>query len=71
MRCTSLVTVGCFAENDASRRVIEKLGFRYVGRAEDDVWRDGQWRSHLRYELTAPEWPDVHTTTRIDRRDLR
>lgn len=65
------VTVGCFAENDASRRVIEKLGFRYVGRAEDDVWRDGQWRSHLRYELTAPEWPDVHTTTRIDRRDLR
>lgn len=65
------ITVGCFEDNDASRRVIEKLGFRYVGRAEDDVWRDGQWRAHLRYELTAPEWPDVHTTTRIDRREIR
>jgi [ribosomal protein S5]-alanine N-acetyltransferase len=59
------VTVGCIADNVASRRVIEKLGFRYVGRLEDDVWRDGKWHSQLRYELTAPEWPDVHTTMRI------
>ena len=59
------VTVGCISENVASRRVIEKLGFRYVGRLEDDVWRDGKWHSHLRYELTAPEWPDVHTTVRM------
>lgn len=59
------VTVGCFAENVGSRRVIEKLGFRHVGRLEDDVWRDGAWHTHLRYELTAPEWPDVHTTMRI------
>ena len=62
------VTVGCIADNVASRRVIEKLGFRYVGRLEDDVWRDGRWHSHLRYELTAPEWPDVHTTMRISTR---
>ncbi len=61
------VTVGCIAENVASRRVIEKLGFRYVGRREDDVWRDGRWWSHLRYEMTAPEWPDVHTTMRVNR----
>jgi ribosomal-protein-alanine N-acetyltransferase len=59
------VTVGCLAENAASRRVIEKLGFRHVGRLEDDVWRDGAWHAHLRYELTAAEWPDVHTTTRM------
>jgi ribosomal-protein-alanine N-acetyltransferase len=62
------VTVGCIADNAASRRVIEKLGFRYVGRLEDDVWRDGKWHAHLRYELTAPEWPDVHTTMRISTR---
>jgi RimJ/RimL family protein N-acetyltransferase len=62
------VTVGCIADNVASRRVIEKLGFRYVGRLEDDVWRDGKWHSHLRYELTAPEWPDVHTTMKISTR---
>jgi RimJ/RimL family protein N-acetyltransferase len=59
------VTVGSLAENAASRRVIEKLGFRFVGRLEDDVWRDGEWHAHLRYELTAPEWPDVHTTARL------
>jgi ribosomal-protein-alanine N-acetyltransferase len=59
--------VGCISENAASRRVIEKLGFRFVGRLEDDVWRDGRWWSHLRYEMTAPEWPDVHTTMRMER----
>ena len=51
--------------------MIEKLGFRFIGRHEDDVWRDGQWHTHLRYELTAPEWPDVHTTMQIDRRKLQ
>jgi [ribosomal protein S5]-alanine N-acetyltransferase len=50
------ISVGCLAENDGSRRVIEKVGFRYIGRLEDDVWRDGQWRAHLRYELTCEEF---------------
>jgi len=61
------VTVGCVAQNAASRHVIEKLGFRFVGRLEDDVWRDGAWHGHLRYELTSGEWPDVHTTMRVSR----
>jgi len=61
------INVGCFADNAASRRVIEKVGFRYVGRLEDDVWRDGRWWSGLRFELTAPEWPDVQTTMRVSR----
>jgi ribosomal-protein-alanine N-acetyltransferase len=61
------ITVGCIAENTGSRRVIEKLGFRPVGRLEDDVWRDGRWWSVLRYELTASEWGDVSTTTRVSR----
>ena len=61
------ITVRCFAENDASRRVIEKLGFRMIGRLEDDVWRDGRWWSMLRYELTASEWSDVSTTMRVRR----
>jgi ribosomal-protein-alanine N-acetyltransferase len=62
------VTVGCISENVASLRVIEKLGFRYVGRLEDDVWRDGKWHSHLRYELTSAEWPDVSATMRLSTR---
>jgi ribosomal-protein-alanine N-acetyltransferase len=61
------ITVGCLVENVASRRVIEKLGFRSVGRHEDDVWRDGRWWSVLRYELTASEWSDVSTTVRVSR----
>jgi RimJ/RimL family protein N-acetyltransferase len=61
------VTTRCFAENTGSRRVIEKVGFRFIGRAEDDVWRDGAWHTHLLYELTSPEWPDVHTTMRVSR----
>jgi ribosomal-protein-alanine N-acetyltransferase len=61
------VTVGCIAENVGSRRVIEKLGFRPVGRLEDDVWRDGRWWSVLRFELTASEWSDVSTTMRVSR----
>lgn len=52
------VTVNCLAANDASRRVIEKLGFRFVGQREEDVWRDGQWHARMFYELTVLEWND-------------
>ena len=61
------ITVGCIVENVASRRVIEKLGFRMVGRQEEDAWRDGRWLAMLSYELTAPEWSDVSTTMRVQR----
>lgn len=61
------ITTRCIADNHGSRRVIEKLGFRLIGRAEDDAWRDGAWASHLLYELTTSEWPDVHTTMRVNR----
>jgi [ribosomal protein S5]-alanine N-acetyltransferase len=61
------ITTRCFVDNTASRRVIEKVGFRFVGRAEDDVWREGRWTTQLLYELTSPEWPDVHTTMPISR----
>src|SRR5262245_39767274 len=45
------ITVGCIAENTASRRVIEKLGFRYVGEQVDHAFRFGQWWNHLSYEM--------------------
>jgi ribosomal-protein-alanine N-acetyltransferase len=64
------VTSGCFVENVGSRRVIEKVGFRPVGRMEDDVWRDDRWWSILRYELTASEWSDVTSTMRVSRPPL-
>jgi [ribosomal protein S5]-alanine N-acetyltransferase len=55
------VTVSCFVENVASRRVIEKLGFRPLGCCRDDVWRDGRWWSMLRFELIAVEWAGMAT----------
>ncbi len=50
------VIVGAFAENGASVRVIEKLGFRQVGKELAHVFRDGRWWDHLRYELLASDW---------------
>ena len=61
------VTVSAFSQNLGSQRVIEKLGFRLYGKQEDDVWRDGRWHDHLRYEMTARDYPDVHTTMRVRR----
>jgi ribosomal-protein-alanine N-acetyltransferase len=61
------VNVRCFESNAGSRRVIEKVGFRFLCRSEDDVWREGRWHGHLRYELTASEWADSTRTLRFNR----
>lgn len=59
------ITVGCFETNQGSRKVIERLGFRLIGRHEDDVWRDGAWHTQLRYELLASTYGDIATTMPI------
>ncbi|HTM20496.1 MAG TPA: GNAT family N-acetyltransferase [Kofleriaceae bacterium] len=51
------VTVGCITDNTGSRRVIEKLGFRFVGERRDHMFRHGRWWNHLDYELTTDEYP--------------
>jgi RimJ/RimL family protein N-acetyltransferase len=61
------VTVTCFEGNVGSQRVIEKIGFRFSCRAEEDVWRDGQWYAHLKYEMTSSEWGDSTRTLRFKR----
>ncbi len=61
------ITIGCLPDNAASRRVIEKVGFRFVGRQREDVWKDGRWHDQLRYELTVGDWSDVSTTMPISR----
>lgn len=45
-------------ENDASRRVAEKLGLRYEGRREAFLHIAGEWRDHLSYAVTADEVPE-------------
>jgi [ribosomal protein S5]-alanine N-acetyltransferase len=50
------VTVGCLRENEASRRVIEKIGFRFVGEQRAHVYRFGRWWDHLSYEMLVNDW---------------
>ena len=45
-------------ENGPSRRVTEKLGFRFEGERREYLHIDGQWRDHLVYVLLAGEFPD-------------
>lgn len=44
--------------NAASRRVMEKLGFREEGLHVRDAQVGGAWRDHLCYALTAEDVPD-------------
>lgn len=44
-------------ENQASKRVVEKLGFRYEGLRERYLHIAGQWTDHLSYAITADEVP--------------
>lgn len=44
-------------ENEASRRVVEKLGLRYEGLRERYLHINGEWRDHLSYSVIAEEIP--------------
>jgi [ribosomal protein S5]-alanine N-acetyltransferase len=44
-------------ENHASRRVVEKLGFREEGLRRRYLHIDGAWRDHLCYALTVEDAP--------------
>jgi [ribosomal protein S5]-alanine N-acetyltransferase len=53
------ITVGCVADNEPSRKVIERLGFRFVARLEEDCYREDRWWDVLRYALRAVEWREL------------
>ena len=42
--------------NDASRRLVQKLGFRYEGFSPRYLKIAGRWRDHERWALTSEEW---------------
>lgn len=50
------LTIGCVADNAASRKVIEQCGFHFVARLPEDCYREGRWWDVLRYQLRAVEW---------------
>ena len=41
----------CLPQNQASRKLLEKVGFQYEGYARDYLRIDGEWRDHLLYAL--------------------
>ncbi len=52
------VEVNIRPENVSSRRVVEKLGFRYEGLRERYLHISGGWRDHLSFALTVDEVPE-------------
>ena len=51
------VEINIRPENIASRRVVEKLGYRPEGLRPAYLHIDGDWRDHLSFALTAEEVP--------------
>lgn len=50
------IQVSIIPRNQASHRVVEKLGLRNEGVAERYLEIDGVWEDHVRYGFTAEEW---------------
>jgi ribosomal-protein-alanine N-acetyltransferase len=50
------VTSGCHKENDASRKVLEKAGFRREGERVKAVYHDGVMKDRLEYGVNREEY---------------
>ncbi|MFP6687076.1 MAG: GNAT family protein [Polyangiaceae bacterium] len=50
------VRVAAATENHPSLRVIERLGFRYEGRARQAEWVGGRWVDHAVFALLETDW---------------
>lgn len=44
--------------NEASQRVLEKLGFEHEGTHRNETWYEGEFVDSLRYGILAEEWLD-------------
>jgi RimJ/RimL family protein N-acetyltransferase len=55
------VTADCFADNEASWRLMERVGMRReVHTRRESLHRSGEWLDGMGYALLADEWRDHH-----------
>lgn len=50
------INAALFEENIASRRVLEKSGFKLEGKIKESRFRYGKWRNELRYGILSSEY---------------
>ena len=50
------VEAACLPHNDASRNLLEKLGFEYEGYARDYLRINGDWQDHLLFAMLREAW---------------
>jgi [ribosomal protein S5]-alanine N-acetyltransferase len=50
------IEISIIPRNQASLRVVEKLGLRMEGIAERFLEIDGMWEDHVRFAITSEEW---------------
>lgn len=50
------IWASCFSENEASARVMEKLGMRREGHLQENDWLKERWWDTLLYALLQREW---------------
>jgi ribosomal-protein-alanine N-acetyltransferase len=53
------VEAGVMDHNPASKRVLEKAGFRLEGYARNYLKIDGEWRDHHIFAITKEDWAGV------------
>lgn len=56
------IHAACLPDNLASRRVLEKNGFREEGYAENYLQIDGVWRDHVLFALTRERFETSHVS---------
>ncbi len=50
----------CFVANEASRRCLDKAGYRVIGPARQRFWRRGAWHDALLLEILDADWLAAH-----------
>lgn len=56
------ITATCDVENNASVRLLERLGMRREAQFIENIWFKGTWGSEYVYALLHREWSQIHNT---------